>query len=55
MDTLAQISVREPLSLEALKFRELFKWLSTSLRSVSRSTPGTDVPLLAPPTGWATV
>jgi uncharacterized protein YegL len=54
METLKQISVREPLSLEGLKFRELFQWLSTSLRQVSRSTPGTEVPL-QPPTGWAAV
>jgi uncharacterized protein YegL len=55
MDVLKQISsAREPLSLEGLKFRELFSWLSNSLRSVSRSTPGTEVPLESPK-GWAAV
>jgi uncharacterized protein YegL len=54
MDTLRQISVREPLSLQGLKFRELFSWLSSSLRSVSRSTPDTEVSLEAPK-GWASV
>ncbi len=53
MDILQQISVREPLRLDGLRFRDLFSWLSTSLRSVSRSTPGTEVPLPAP--GWASV
>lgn len=54
MDTLKQISVREPLRLDGLRFRDLFSWLSSSLRSVSRSTPGTEVPL-QPPQGWASV
>jgi len=55
MEILRQISSgREPLSLDGLKFRELFSWLSSSLRSVSRSTPGTEVPLESPK-GWAAV
>ena len=54
MDTLRQLSVREPLRLEGLKFRELFRWLSASLRSVSRSTPGTQG-LLPAPSGWGSV
>lgn len=54
MDTLRQISVREPLQLTGLRFQELFAWLSRSLSSVSRSTPGTEV-ALPPPTGWSSV
>lgn len=54
MDTLQKISVREPLRLDGLRFRDLFSWLSSSLRSVSQSTPGTEVPL-QPPQGWASV
>jgi uncharacterized protein YegL len=54
METLRQISVREPLSLEGLRFREMFQWLSSSLGSVSQSVPGSDVPL-AVPSGWTSV
>lgn len=54
MSTLTQISVRSPLMMDGLKFRELFSWLSSSLQSVSRSTPNTEVPLESP-SGWASV
>lgn len=54
MDVLRQISVRTPISLSGLKFRELFMWLSGSLSSVSQSAPGTEVALKALD-GWASV
>lgn len=54
INNLKQISVREPLKLQGLKFRELFQWLSNSMKSVSSSTPGMTVQL-ATPNGWADV
>ena len=53
MDMLRQLNpAREPLTLSGLKFRELFQWLSASLKSVSQSTPG-DAVRLSSPKGWA--
>ncbi len=54
MDILSQISTRQPLKLKGLSFRELFVWLSASLRAVSQSAPDTNIKLEAP-TGWAEV
>jgi uncharacterized protein YegL len=57
MDILAQIATREPLKLQELRFRDLFKWLSNSLSAVSKSQMGTPVPLENPtvPGGWGSV
>jgi uncharacterized protein YegL len=53
MDVLARLSVRPPLGLSGLNFRDLFSWLSSSLGSVSRSQVGQTIQLSPP--GWARV
>lgn len=52
MDILKQLSVREPMKLKGLMFREFFLWLSGSLSSVSSKNPGENNKLLSP-SGWA--
>jgi uncharacterized protein YegL len=56
-DILSQISVREPLKLKELRFRDLFVWLSSSLSRVSQSQVGEQVSMDNPagPKGWASV
>src|SRR5262245_46194374 len=57
MDVLQDLSTRQPLHLDGLRFRDLFHCLSNSQQSVSKSSPAEDVPLanLAAPGGWAMV
>ncbi len=50
--TLKQISVREPLKLKGLMFREFFMWLSASMKMVSSKNPGSNIKLI-PPSGWS--
>jgi uncharacterized protein YegL len=53
MNTLNRIAPRGAVRLSGLRFRDLFAWLSSSLKSVSHSQMGTPVAL--PPPGWTTV
>jgi uncharacterized protein YegL len=43
---------RPPVQLDGLRFRDLFQWLSKSMRTVSQSRMGTTVKL--DPPGWTT-
>ena len=52
MDILKHISVRAPLKLKGLMFREFFMWLSASMKMVSSKNPGNAINLL-PPSGWS--
>jgi len=54
MSVLRQITVRQPLKLQGLRFREFFQWLSNSMKSASRSNPGDRI-LLSPPSGWSEI
>jgi uncharacterized protein YegL len=59
MNTLNQIAPRGAQKLAGLRFRDLFAWLSSSLKGVSHSQShspgggGAVVPI--PPPGWTTV
>lgn len=45
LTTLGRISQKPALSIQSVKFRELFVWLSASLSAASRSRPGDTVSL----------
>jgi uncharacterized protein YegL len=55
--TLKRFTLGDPVMLKGLRFRDMFLWLSSSQQSVSRSTPGEEVPLENPVTakGWASI
>jgi len=57
MKTLSQISVKAPVALNGLAFADMFRWLSSSLSSILRSSVGQAVTLANPagPSGWATI
>lgn len=53
---LQQISIREPMKLSGVRFKEFFLWLSASLKNVSRSNPGDTVSIPDyKPYGWSEV
>lgn len=45
---------RKPVKLNEAKYREMFVWLSQSLKPVSRSEPGSDLQL-DPPSSWGEI
>jgi uncharacterized protein YegL len=55
MDQLKQLSVRPPLMMNGIKFREFFLWLSSSMKTVSHSTPQTEGLALPSTAGWASL
>jgi len=57
LDILRRVSVRDPIKLKELRFRDCFSWLSSSLRAMSTSQLGVPVAVASPvgPRGWATV
>jgi uncharacterized protein YegL len=50
-EVLKQIAVKAPLKLQGLRFRELFRWLSSSQSAVSSANPGQPVQLSDPTVG----
>jgi len=53
MSILEEITVRAPLKLKGLNFKDMFLWLSASMSAISQSKVNDQVAL--PPPGWGTV
>lgn len=53
MNTLKQISMRPPVLLNSLDFRDLFMWLSSSMKRVSSGKIGEAIAL--PPVSWGQI
>jgi uncharacterized protein YegL len=53
-DVLDQFSVKQAVKLDGLKFKELFVWLSQSVRAVSRATKG-EIAQLPSTSGWTQI
>ena len=45
LQSLGELSLKPPLRLDGVKFRELFVWLSSSLSAASKSRPGDNLQL----------
>jgi uncharacterized protein YegL len=54
LDKLGRFSIRKPMRLQGVKYREMFLWLSSSASSASKAAQGSNVQL-PPPTDWAEV
>ena len=54
MELLSLLTMRDPLELDGLRFRELFQWLGRSLQAVSNSHIESEF-VLPVPEGWAVV
>lgn len=56
IEVLSQFSIRPAVRLEGLQFREMFKWLSSSLARVSQAKAGAGEQVaLAPVQGWGSI
>jgi uncharacterized protein YegL len=57
MNALGRIAVRKPLRMRDMHYAEMFRWLSSSMKSTSRSRPGAKASVTNPvaPDGWADV